>query len=129
MYKTAREHKKDLLTSLALLFGGFFILLILGSIVFYIFEPWSYMESLYFATISLTSRGYSSVVPTHWFSILFSVFYLLIGVAILIASLSNLIAFYTAYYQSQVTKKFDIFKESLKKKKKPSNWIRLDSKK
>ena len=128
MYKTPREHKKELLTTLALLFGAFFILLLLGSVVFHIFEDWSYLESLYFATISLTGRGFSSTVPTHWFSIIFSVFYLVIGVAILIASLSNLIGFYAAHYQGSVEKKIDIFKDRLRKKKKPRTWLTLGNK-
>lgn len=128
MYKTPREHKKELFTSLMLLFGAFFIMLLLGSLVFHIFEDWSYLESLYFATISLTSRGFSSQVPTHWFSIIFSVFYLIIGVSILIAGLSNIIGFYTAHYQENVSKKFDALKGRLIKKKKPTKWFVLNKK-
>ncbi len=129
MYKTPRENKQELVATLALLLGAFFILLLLGSVVFYIFEDWTYLESLYFATISLTARGFSPSVPQHWFSIVFSVFYLLIGVAILLASLSNLIAFYTAYYQTHVTKRFKKLKQSWSKKKKPHKWVSLIIKK
>ena len=123
MFKTPRENKKELLSSLSLLFGAFFILLILGSIVFHLFEHWSYMDSLYFATISLTGRGFSSTVPHHWFSIIFSVFYLVIGVAILITSLSKLIAFYTVHYEGPVTKTIKSLKNKFSKKKKPQKWI------
>ena len=129
MYKTPRQNKEELIASLTMLFGGFFLLLMIGSIVFYIFEDWTYLESLYFATISLTARGFSASVPTHWVSILFSIVYLIIGVAILIAGLSNLIGFYTAYYQSDMQKKFHKIKELWKKKKKPAKWISLNLKK
>lgn len=129
MFKTPREHKEELIASFTLLFAAFFILLLLGSVVFYVFEDWTYLQALHFATISLTSRGFSDVTPQHWFSIIFSVFYLIIGVAILIASLSNLIAFYTAYYQSDVGKRINKIKNDwLNKKKKPTQWITLNLK-
>src|SRR3989338_9099919 len=107
MFKTFREQKEELGQQLVILIIVIFILLFIGTIVYHFSEKWSYIDSLYFATISLTSRGYSELHPTKWFSVLFSVFYLLIGVGVIVYALSQLVAFYTSIYQKVIHHKIN----------------------
>lgn len=102
MWQTPKERQDELFRRLTILFFLIFILLGIGTVVYHLTEGWSYLESLYFSTISLTTRGYSDVRPTHVSSILFSVFYLIIGVAVLIYGLSTMLAFYTSFYQPRI---------------------------
>jgi voltage-gated potassium channel len=105
MFKTPTEQKAELGRRLLILFFLITFLLGIGTLVYHITEGWGYVDSLYFSTISLTSRGYSELHPTKLSSILFSVLYLLIGVAVLVYGLSTTLAFYTAFYQTKIENK------------------------
>ena len=128
MYKTPREEKAELLEKLIILVFGVGILLILGMLVFHFSEGWSYKDSLYFSAVSLTSRGVTPNYPTNWISIIFSVIYMLIGVAFIIYSLSSLIAYYISYYNKNLGKRVHEvvtwFKDKQKERKK-KNWINI----
>lgn len=126
MYFTPSEQKRELFSRLVIISLWIAFLLTLGTIVYHFAEGWSYMDSLYFATISLTSRGFSEQHPSNWFSVLFSVFYLLIGVSVIIYSLSSLVAYYTAFYQDHFEHKVRTIVKKIKTKKepeRPNKWI------
>ncbi len=131
MYYTPKEQRQQLSFRLLILVVLITILLTIGTITYHFSEGWSLQDSLYFSTISLTSKGYSNMHPTHWFSVLFSVLYLIIGVALVLYTLSSLIAYYTAYYQRQVEHKMKKLVDKIKenKKKDPENWLMLKIKK
>jgi len=128
MYLTPREHRRKLITRFLFILITVAILLIIGMLVYHFTEKWSYKDSLYFAVISLTSRGFSNLHPTNWLSVLFSVVYLLVGVAILIYTLSNLIAYSAAYYETHLERNIknicDKFKR-LKEEKKKWIWLKM----
>ena len=115
-FKTERERRFELVQTLKGLALAIAVLLFLGTVVYHFSEGWSWLDSLYFATISLTGRGYSNLYPHHWFSILFSVFYLISGVGIIIYSISTFVGFYTAFYKQSLAKKVDHFIGGFKKK-------------
>lgn len=107
MYKTPREAKREAQIQILVILSAVIVLMFIGAIVFSIFEDWTFLEALHYATISLTGRGFSSVVPTHWFSIVFSIIYLIVGVSLLIAGISATINFYSTHYQQQVSRSAD----------------------
>lgn len=132
MYQTMNEQKKELGRRLFILVLGISILLAIGTIVYHFSEGWTWLDSLYFAVISLTSRGFSEQHPSNWFSVLFSVFYLLIGVGVVIYSIASLLAFYTAFYERKVEKKVQNIVDHIKTKtaeKKPEKWLMFPKKK
>ena len=59
----------------------------IGTILFKRLESWTWIESFYFSTITITTVGYGDLVPTSDASRLFTAIYVLIGVSIGIASL------------------------------------------
>ena len=125
MYQTESERRDLLRTRLFIITVFIFILLFIGMITYHFLEGWSYKESLYFSAISLTTRGQTNLVPDHWISILFSVIYLLIGVAFIIYSISTLLGYYVAFYQESVERKATKILNRIKQKKdrKKPKWI------
>lgn len=57
-----------------------------GAAVFHAIEGWSWVDSLYFATATLTTVGYGDVAPTHDASKLFAIPFMLVGIGIMLYS-------------------------------------------
>ncbi|NUN11134.1 two pore domain potassium channel family protein [Candidatus Micrarchaeota archaeon] len=57
--------------------------LAVGTIFYRIFEKWTWVDSIYFATTTLTTVGFGDHVPSTDFTKLFTVFYILFGVSIM----------------------------------------------
>ena len=68
------------------------ILLLVGTIFFNQVEGWSYVDSFYFSTITLTTIGYGDLVPTHDHSKAFTSLYALLGVGVMLYILSSVVA-------------------------------------
>ncbi len=119
MYKTSKESRIELKLRLMIVFGFVFLLLLIGTFFYHFMEGWTFSQSLYFSTISLVSRGFFDLYPSNIFSVIFSVFYLLIGVGIMIYAVSTIVAYYISFYQQAVEKKASelINKLTTKKKK------------
>jgi len=58
-----------------------------GTILFHYLEPWNWTQAFYFSVVSLSTVGYGDLVPSNDLTRLFTAFYLLIGVAIVVAAL------------------------------------------
>jgi len=123
MYKTQTELKNELTHKLMLVVIAIGSLLFVGMIVYHFSEKWSFLDSLYFSAISLTSRGFSEMRPSNWFSTLFSIVYLFIGMAIVIFSISSLVSFYNKTFEHRIKNKIKKIQE--KKSKKKSKWVLL----
>jgi len=63
-------------------------LIIIGTVSYHYIEHWSWIKSLYFVVATLATVGYGDVHPTTDFSRLFTVFFILIGVSIAVASIT-----------------------------------------
>ena len=72
-----REERGPLLLVISLLFGGTFFYMLI--------ENWSAVDALYFCAMSLATVGFGDVVPTTDFGKLFTVFYVLTGIGILVS--------------------------------------------
>lgn len=59
--------------------------LLLGTFVYHRLEGWSYLDSLYFCVISLATIGYGDLTPTTPEAKLFTIFYVINGIVILLA--------------------------------------------
>ncbi len=123
MYFTPNEKRKELAIKLLTLVTMITLVLLLGGLVYHFAEKWPFLESLYFAAISLTSRGYTDRLPSHWYTIIFSIVYMLLGVSVLIYSLSTLISYYTSFYQDRINAAV----KRLGKKKRPQRWVVLNT--
>jgi len=60
-------------------------LLLSGSLFYMIVEDWDFVDAIYFSTIVLTTVGLGDVAPTTDLAKLFTVFYTLTGIGVLVA--------------------------------------------
>jgi voltage-gated potassium channel len=60
-------------------------ILLLGTFAYHWLEGWSYLDSLYFCVISLATIGYGDLAPTTPEARLFTIFYVINGIGILVA--------------------------------------------
>ncbi len=67
------------------------ILLGTGTVFYHFQEKLTWLDSLYFSTITLTTIGYGDIVPHTPTGKLFTIFYVLIGVGIIAAILNILV--------------------------------------
>jgi hypothetical protein len=54
-----------------------------GTIVYRILEDWSWVDSLYFSTVTLTTVGFGDLAPSTDASKLFTVFYIFSGISLI----------------------------------------------
>lgn len=103
------------------------ILMVIGTFFYHFVEGWSIIDSLYFSSISLSTRGYGELHPTTVASKLFTVFYLFIGVAFILYALSSLIGYFMKYQEPAIKRRMDSIVNSISPPKK-DKWIVIRSK-
>ena len=58
-------------------------LVILATIVYRVIEGWSWVDSLYFSVVAITTVGFGDITPSTDTSKLFTVFYIVAGISII----------------------------------------------
>ena len=66
-------------------------LLLLGMVFYHTEEGWSWLDSLYFSVITLSTVGYGDLNPTTAVSKLFTIVYIFLGISIFISFASILV--------------------------------------
>ena len=71
--------------------------LMIGTLAYHWLEGWSYLDSLYFCVISLATIGYGDLTPTTPAAKIFTIIYVINGIAILLALFDRVRAVRTQY--------------------------------
>ena len=79
------EHDKVLLV---MAFSSIMIFLIGGMLVFHVLEHWTYVDSFYFAGVTMSTVGYGDLAPRTIAGKIFTVFFAISSVGIGLYSLS-----------------------------------------
>ncbi len=66
------------------------IILIMGTSFYHAVEGWSWLDSLYFSVVTLTTVGYGDFTPHTVAGKIFTIVYILLGVGILFGFLNTL---------------------------------------
>ncbi len=66
------------------------LLLISGTIVYHHLEGWRYLDSLYFSVTTLTTIGYGDFHPVTDGGKIFTIFYVLVGIGIMLSFITIL---------------------------------------
>ncbi len=67
---------------------GFLAIVGTGTVFYHFVEKWSWVDSLYFTVVMLTTVGFGDFYPTTEFSRIFTVLFILTGVAFILGFLS-----------------------------------------
>jgi voltage-gated potassium channel len=65
-------------------------LVLTGTIFYWRFEDWTLIQSLYFSVVTLTTVGYGDFTPTSAGTQIFTIFYILTGLGVLVALLTSI---------------------------------------
>ena len=68
-------------------------------VVYHYLEGWSYIDSLYFSVVTLTTVGYGDFTPQTDAGKLFTVFYIIIGIGIIFAFVNTV---FNHYFDNRV---------------------------
>ncbi|MGB0274342.1 MAG: potassium channel family protein [Flavobacteriaceae bacterium] len=91
----------------ALLFATNFFLAI-GTVAYRLIEGWSWLDSLYFSVITLTTIGYGDFSPQTDLGKLFTMEYIIVGVALILGFVNTLFL----HYKEETIKKRNNKKQS-----------------
>ena len=61
----------------------------LGTVMYHLLEDWSWVDSLYFSSVAVTTVGFGDLTPSTDASKLFTVFYIFSGIAIIATFLNT----------------------------------------
>lgn len=105
-------------------------LLALGTFVYSNLEKWDIVDSLYFSTVTITTIGYGDLYPTTHASKLFTVFFVLSGVGLMLFILSTIATYYFHYLETHPFVNTQVNKTLNKiHPKKPDEWITVNVRK
>lgn len=71
------------------------ITLSIGSIIYHYLEGWSWIDSIYFSVITLTTVGYGDFSPTTDAGKVFTIFYIIIGIGIILSFVNTVYNHYS----------------------------------
>lgn len=73
------------------------VMIFTGTMTYHFVEGWRWLDSLYFSVITLTTVGYGDFSPQTDFGKVFSIFYILTGIGIILGFINTI-------YQHRITK-------------------------
>lgn len=71
------------------------VVLSIGTVVYHYLEDWSWIDSLYFSVITLTTIGYGDISPQTDSGKLFTILYILVGLGIILSFVNTVYTHYT----------------------------------
>ncbi len=83
-----------------------------GTIIYRLIEGWSWIDSLYFCVITLTTVGYGDYSPQTDGGKLFTIFYIMLGIGLILSFINTVYQHYENTRQEGKKKKKKHSKES-----------------
>jgi voltage-gated potassium channel len=83
-----KEYRELLVTTLFVLMGG--------SIAYHYLEGWSWVDAIYFSVVTLTTVGFGDFAPQTDGGKIFTIFYIIIGIGIILSFINTLYDHYRA---------------------------------
>tara|TARA_B110000971_G_scaffold45555_1_gene45568 strand:+ start:235 stop:534 length:300 start_codon:yes stop_codon:yes gene_type:complete len=76
-----------------LLVTTFFVILV-GSTIYHYLENWSWVDAIYFSVVTLTTVGFGDFAPKTDGGKIFTIFYIIIGIGIILSFINTLYEHY-----------------------------------
>mgnify|MGYP001041399236 CR=1 FL=1 len=81
-----KEYRELLITT--------FIVILGGSITYHYLEDWSWVDAIYFSVVTLTTVGFGDFAPQTDEGKIFTIFYIIIGIGIILSFINTLYEHY-----------------------------------
>ena len=88
-----KQYRSLLLASVAIL--------IIGTISYHYIEGWTWLDSLYFSTITLTTIGYGDFSPQTELGKIFTIVYIIIGVGLILSFVNTIYSHFNRINQKE----------------------------
>jgi len=76
------------------------IIITIGSVVYHFLEGWTWIDSIYFSVIALTTIGFGDIHPVADAGKIFTIFYIIIGIGIILSFINTVYHHYVTSRQS-----------------------------
>ena len=83
-----------------LIFTSFGLILI-GTVAYHYLEGWTWFDSVYFSVITLSTVGYGDFSPVTMGGRLFTIFYVILGIGIILSFVNAFYAHYVMLLEDQ----------------------------
>lgn len=77
------------------------IVVAFGSVVYHYLEGWSWVDAVYFSVITLTTVGYGDFSPQTDKGKLFTIFYIIIGIGLILSFINAIYNHYASVKSSE----------------------------
>ncbi|MEP5612052.1 MAG: potassium channel family protein [Cyclobacteriaceae bacterium] len=89
------------------LIGTAAAILVIGTTVYHYLEGWTWLDAFYFSFITLTTIGFGDFAPKTDAGKIFTIFYIVLGVGIILAFINTLYNHYSAVIRGKGKTKED----------------------
>lgn len=90
------------------------IILIIGTLVYHFVEGWSYVDSIYFSVVTLTTIGFGDFAPKTDVGKIFTILYIIAGIGMILSFINTIQHHYT--YMRHKERRQILKNKGLKKK-------------
>jgi len=90
------------------------IILIMGTLVYHFVEGWSYVDSIYFSVVTLTTIGFGDFAPKTDVGKIFTILYIIAGIGMILSFINTIQHHYT--YMRHKERRQILKNKGLKKK-------------
>lgn len=90
------------------------IILIIGTLVYHFVEGWSYIDSIYFSVVTLTTIGFGDFAPKTDVGKIFTILYIVAGIGMILSFINTIQHHYT--YMRHKERRQILKNKGLKKK-------------
>ncbi len=102
-----KNTQRDILIEISVLI----ILYIIGTLFYHEFEGWSYIDSIYFITATITTIGYGDVVPKTDIGKIFSIFLAFTGISLAFLLIASIASYRQKKISTRLAKGLPILKD------------------
>lgn len=86
------------------LLGTVLAILLLGTVVYHYIEGWTWLDAFYFSFITLTTIGFGDFAPVTDAGKVFTIFYIVLGVGVILAFINTLYHHYSSVIKKKSEK-------------------------
>ena len=92
------------------------MLISVGTVTYHFVEHWNYVDSLYYATITLMTINYGDIAPTTQLGRLITPFYIILGASMVLAAIATITSYFYDEQYEENAKSLRNFRLDMKKK-------------